>query len=193
MSMFITSLFLAVLTTIGCGSRKSAESVETEYQAGDSAVVQERRTSDGNLIQEIDFDANGRPEVFNYYRAADDKSRVLLRKESDLNRDGKIDVYSFFTDSGALDREEMDSDFDGAVDWVDHYQAGQRVSTEVDTDHNGKYDLFKYYSGGKITNEERDTNGDTRIDFWATFDTSGNVKNEGWDVDGDGKMDVRQE
>ena len=37
-----------------------------------------------------------------------------------MNRDGRFDVISLF-DEGELTREEMDSDYDGAFDWTDHY------------------------------------------------------------------------
>jgi len=182
-----------MLACMGCPKEKTASPAAADNAAAPSALVQERKAADGNLIQEVDLDGDSKPEVYNYFRNADDRSRVLLRKESDLNHDGKIDVSCFFTETGTIDREEMDSDFDGKVDWIDHYQAGKRVSTEVDSDQNGKFDVSKSFEAGRIKSIERDTNGDSKTDLWQYFDDSGNVIKVGWDIDGDGQMDVRQE
>ena len=40
---------------------------------------------------------------------------VLLKKEIDLNIDGKIDVWRYYDDKGEKIRDEMDMDFDGKV------------------------------------------------------------------------------
>ena len=38
-----------------------------------------------------------------------------------------------------------------------------------------------------------DTDGDGMVDYWEKFDTQGNVIRTGRDLDGDGKMDVRDQ
>ena len=66
-----------------------------------------------------------------------------MRKELDLNRDGKVDVVSYFDTEGQLEKEEMDSDYDGRFDWTDRYQDGIRVMSEYDTDYDGLPNVFK--------------------------------------------------
>ena len=95
---------------------------------------------------------------FNHYFMADGKSLAAV----DLNRDGQVDVISYFDDAGKLEREEMDSDFDGHFDWIDHYQDGVRVMAETDTDMDGRSNVYAYYVDGKIQRKERDSNGDGR-------------------------------
>jgi hypothetical protein len=155
-------------------------------------------STEGTVEQKIDFDANGQAEVTNYYRERAEGSRVLVRKELDLNRDGKADVITFVDERGSIEKEQMDGDFDGKFELTDTYQAGVRMATEYDTDGDGRPNVFKYYlkdPAGKVylDRKERDEDGDGRVDVWEKFDASGAVIITGRDADGDGKMDERQE
>ena len=197
-SVFASLLVLPVL--VGCPKVDTTTEQSDAISAPSStSLVKEQVSADGNLVVEVDLDGDGQADIHNYYRTAEEGTRLLHRKEVDLNRDGRVDVTSFFTETGELEREEMDSDFDGNVDWIDHYQSGLRVMSEVDTNHNGQYDLFKKYEKRQdrdttvIRDKERDTNGDGKIDYWEYFDENGQVIKMGWDVDGDGQMDVRKD
>jgi hypothetical protein len=191
MSPRVTITLLLALAGTACFQKNT----ESNTQAvKDTSSVRERTTTDGNLVVEVDLDGDGQPDIYNYYRQLDGGGRLLLRKEMDLNQDARIDVWSIYTETGDLEREEMDGDFDGNIDWIDHYQGGKRVMSEIDTQNTGRFDLFKYYESGKIRRKERDTTGDGRIDHWEYFDDEGkNVVKVGWDIDGDGQMDVREE
>ena len=95
-------------------------------------------------------------------------------------------------------REEMDSDYDGQFDWIDHYQKGWRVMSEYDTDGDGKPNVFKYYTRAedgsmRVDRKERDEDGDGKIDVWERFSPTGDVIRTGRDTDGDGKVDIREE
>lgn len=171
----------------GCGAKKQAS-----QDVRKASVISMAPAEDGLTRQAIDINGDGSPDVFNYVRERQDASALMVRKETDLNWDGRIDVRAWFDDTGALTKEEMDGDFDGRVDWVDHYQGGRRVLAEVDTDFDGTFDLFKYFEGGQVRRKERDSNKDGRIDLWEYFDEGGNVVKTGRDLDGDGVMDVRE-
>jgi hypothetical protein len=158
----------------------------------------ERVEADGLVVQEFDLDKDGRNEVINHWRPREGAPRLLVQKQVDLNRDGKMDVISWFDDAGQIEREEMDSDYDGVFDWVDHYQGGARVMSEWDSDTDGRANVFKYYvisaSGQTVLErKERDTDGDGKIDLWERFNLSGEVVRMARDLDGDGKMDQRDE
>lgn len=160
--------------------------------------ITERPTEEGLTQQDIDLDGDGNVEISNFYRERADAPRLLVRKELDLNRDKKVDVVSYFDVDGALEREEMDSDYDGRFDWTDHYQKGVRVMSEYDTDYDGRPNVFKYYIRGEDGNvhldrKERDEDGDGKIDVWERFGPGGEVVRTGRDTDGDGKVDVREE
>lgn len=176
-----------------CGGRAPVEGGPVEGRIREKLLPEE-----GLVRQSIDLDRDGRPDILNFYREREDGPRQLVRKELDLNRDGKIDVVSNFDENGNLDREQMDSDHDGNLDWTDHYQGGIRVLSEYDTDFDGKPNVFKYYTVGAdkvavLQRKERDSDGDGLIDVWERFDEQGVPIRTGRDLDGDGKMDVREE
>ena len=176
---------------LACGPKNTDETNAAEDVAG---TLSERTTGDGLLEQQIDLNGDGTADVYNFYQATDvEGARLLVRKEVDLNWDSRIDVRSWFDLSGQLEKEEMDGDFDGMVDWVDHYQGGKRVLSKVDTNYDGQFDLYKIFEGGKVRRKERDTNGDGNIDFWEYLDEAGRVIKTGQDIDGDGVMDIRQD
>jgi len=158
-----------------------------------AAVLSSTPTADGLTEVKVDLNGDGSVDVANYYRERADAPRLLMRKETDLNRDGKVDVRTTFDDGGLRVREEMDGDFDGRADWVDHYIGGKRTYSEADTNFDGTFDTFRYYEAGKCRRKERDTNGDGRVDLWEYLDESGVVVKTGKDLDGDGNMDVRDQ
>jgi hypothetical protein len=183
---------LATLVVAGCAKQTSNSQADYERR-----VTERELADEGLILQEVDLDGDGAADVVNYLRPRSDAPRLLIRKEMDLNRDGRIDVVSFFSDVGVLEKEEMDSDYDGKFDWTDHYKDGVRVMSEWDSDFDGVPNVYKYYTrvDGKLVldRKERDTDGDGRIDLWERFGADGQVIRTGRDTDGDGKMDVREE
>ena len=177
----------------GGGHTGASKSKGSSLDNAGASLLTERPTEDGLIEQLIDLNQDEKADVFNFYRERKETTRLLVRKEVDLNWDGTIDVRTWFRDDGEIEKEEIDGDFDGAVDWIDHYKGGRRVMSEVDTDYNGSLDLFKYYDNGKLRRKERDTTGDGRIDFWEYVDDSGEVLRTGRDLDADGVMDLRED
>ena len=55
---------------------------------------------------EEDLNADGRPDVWEFYEGEDASSIVLVRKEEDVNSDGKVDVTSYYK-NGKLTRKEV--------------------------------------------------------------------------------------
>lgn len=176
---------------VACGPKTDPAAAASE--ASRAGVMSERPADDGLIEQKIDINGDGGADVHNFYRERSDAPRLLVRKEVDLNWDGRLDVRTWFDSAGKIEKEEMDGDFDGRVDWVDHYQGGKRVLSEIDTDYNGTFDLFKVYEGGKVRSKQRDTSGDGEVDFWEYLDDDGNVVKTGRDIDGDGVMDIRED
>lgn len=161
-------------------------------------VIEESSAADGVVVQQIDLDGNGKVEVRNHWRQRETGGRVLVKKESDLDLDGRFDMVSHFAEDGSLVREQMDSDLDGKLDWTDHYKDGQRVFAELDSNFDGRMDVFYYYlasEGGRprLDRRERDTDADGKVDLWERFDTEGNVTRTARDTNGDGRMDEREE
>jgi hypothetical protein len=200
MDMTVTSytrlLGLTLIFSVGCAAKTATLSPLDEN--AHKAVVEKKLPEEGLILVEVDLDIDGQPDIFNYYRERADAPRIIVKKEVDLNHDGRVDVISYFDIRGELEREEMDGDFDGTFDTTDYYKNGNRVMSERDTSFDGRPNVFSYYEvsdgeRGKITHQERDENGDGQIDYWLRFDAAGNVIKTGRDIDGDGKMDVREE
>ena len=188
---------LAALLAGGCAKKGSAGS-SIEPTPYDGKVREKVIAEEGLVRQSIDLDSDGEPEIHNYFRERSEASRLLVRKELDLNRDGKVDIVSWFDETGNLEREEMDGDYDGHFDWTDHYDNGIRVMSEYDTDFDGKPNVWKYYNIGedgvaRLDRKERDSDGDGKVDVWERFNDEGEVVRTGRDTDGDGKMDLREE
>jgi hypothetical protein len=185
-----TSLLPLTIVLVGC---PKAPEVDATAADNPRQQITETVTDDGLVRVAVDLNRDGRAEVWNLQRPRADAAPALVRKETDLNRDGNVDVRSYFDENGRLTKEEMDGDFDGTFDWVDHYQDGRRVMSEWDTDYDGVANVWSYFESDKITHQERDENGDGNIDYWVRFDESGNVIRTARDLDGDGQMDVRDE
>jgi len=172
---------------------------ETETSAANpyKDAIQEKVLPDGLILEEVDLNADGRPELFNHYRERADAPRLLVRKDADLNSDGRVDVRSWYTDAGLVELEEFDGDFDGKIDIWDHYQdtdadgKAERVSSETDTDYDGKPNIYVYFRDGLPVRKERDINGDGKIDQWEKFDSQGVVIKSGRDTNFDGSLDER--
>ncbi len=187
MARFTPARLMLLLPLVACGKKKDVQEIRR------ASVISEKPAEDGLIVQAIDINGDKKADVFNYMRERKDNAPLMVRKETDLNWDGRIDVRAWFDESGALVKEEMDGDFDGRVDWTDHYQGSRRVLSEVDTDFDGVYDLFKYYEGTQVRRKERDSDKDGKVDFWEYLDEQGNVVKTGQDLDGDGVMDVRSD
>ncbi|MCB9663531.1 MAG: hypothetical protein H6732_05445 [Alphaproteobacteria bacterium] len=187
------SQILLPVLLVACA--KAGEPTKDEPQP---RITERELPEEGLIVQEIDLDGDGTPEIWNLFQEREDAPRLRVRKKVDLNFDGRVDVVSHFDETGSLYLEELDADLDGVLDWTDHYKDGVRVLAEVDTNFDGRPDVFSYYAVGAdgksyIDRKERDTNGDGKIDAWERFDPSGAVVRTGRDTDGDGKMDVRDE
>ncbi|MBN2799264.1 MAG: hypothetical protein JXX28_08980 [Deltaproteobacteria bacterium] len=179
-----------LLLLAACPKHTQLHEIDVE-ELGFQRQIIETITEDGLIREEIDLNRDKQSDVFNYYRERTGAARLLVRKEVDINRDGVIDNISYFDEGGELEREEMDRDFNGKFDWIDHYMDGHRVMSEFDTSSNGQMNVFNTYANGVIAQKERDTDDDGRIDYWERYE-GGKVVKVGRDTDGDGKMDTRE-
>lgn len=180
-------------------AKKPVAAESPASQPARTASTTETTDAAGLIRQEVDLDGDGRADVVNLLRdRGNGGARLQVKKQTDLNLDGRFDVETDFDETGAMVEERTDSDFDGRFDWTDHYKDGVRVLAELDSDFDGQIDTWSYYlpdeSGrSHIDRKERDTNHDGRVDLWERFDSSGNVVRTGRDTDNDGKMDQRDE
>lgn len=189
---------LPALALSACKKEGEVQSASSAAAAAENRIREVPAPVEGQVIVEVDVDGDGRAEVWNVHQQHEDGSRTRVRKDTDLDRDGRADIISEFDAAGALRMERLDGDFDGVFEWVDHYQGGRRVFAEVDTNLDGTSDVFYYYATGEdpagvLERRERDTDFNGLVDLWERYGTDGALIVSARDTDGDGTPDVRSE
>lgn len=137
--------------------------------------------------REFDLNRDGKPDAYQFVKVIDD-TPVVVRKENDVNFDGRIDLVRSLTDKGELDQERLDNDFDGKIDLVVFFEKGVIVRKEYDTNFDQKSDLWRFFDKGNIVREEADLNYDGAVDYWEYFE-GGQLDRVGIDRDADGNVD----
>jgi hypothetical protein len=179
---------------MGCSGSKEAQrpddAAASVEPAGPRPIRPERAS--GEKVTEVDINGDKRPDVWSYTvkgKGADgaEKER-LVRKELDLDWDGRVDLTQYYDEREAKVREAMDLDFDGKVDSVYFFEKGVNIRREEDVNSDGRPDVWKFYEKGKLVRKERDSNDDGKVDYWEYWEKD-QVDRIGEDVDGDGNVD----
>lgn len=178
----------AVLLAAACGTAK----------VGPKPIVDDevKETVKGDeIVREYDLDHSGRADVKKFFKKLPDPSdpkktiEVLQRKELDLNRDGKTDMWVWYADDGETAvKQALDLDFDGKVDVVDYFEKGVIVKKDVFHAFSDKPDEWKYYEKGKLARVERDVRHKGQVDYWEYWEGD-HIDRIGEDTDGDGQVD----
>ena len=177
---------LVLTSCAGAGAKKGGGATDPADEDWVDPVQEFQE--DGYTKVTLDLNGNEEPDVINYYRDGEGSEGVrLIRKEIDLNFDGKFDSVQAWKD-GEMTSEQIDADFDGQFDWTDFYSAGERIRAEWDTSFDGHPDMIRYYEEGKLARLEMDTTGDKSVDYWEYY-TDGVMQRAGWDLNADGKID----
>ena len=143
-------------------------------------------------VTQYDLHHTGKPDVWEYTVTTSDAEGKpvdrLVRREMDMNGDGRVDLVTWFDEHGQPEKEALDLDFDGRADQVNTFEDGRIARKERDFDGDGHPDEIELYEKGQKVRVERDTNRDGRIDTWEYFE-NGRLARTGEDTDGDGKID----
>ncbi len=178
-----------------CGHSSNAVSGQQVGLPASAAPVAQERTADGRVAERSDINGDGRVDVFllaDEVMGPDNKLRkVPVRKEVDLNADGKVDLTQYF-DEGVVAREELDLDFDGRVDKVARYKDERVESEELSSLFDGRFDVRRYYENGVLVLKQVDTRRNGLFDEFQYF-VGNKLARIGWDRDGDGKPELFEE
>jgi len=179
-----------------CSSSKSAQRADGTGNGpatGDrleEKIVQQRQANE--KVTEFDLNHDKKPDVWEYRVTVKDENGKdvdrLVRKELDINWDGRVDIVRYYNDREEVVKEALDLDFDGKIDQINYYEKGVIVKKERDLDFNGRPDLWIYYEKGHIVRKERDTKGTGKVDYWEYWEND-KVDRIGEDLDGDGVVD----
>jgi len=191
LSVNLCRLLVASSLAAACSSNKGA--LKTDSDRGDklSDSIHQARRGD-EKVTEFDLNHDGRPDVWVYTvkaKTPDGKEYDrVVRKEMDINWDGKVDIVRYYDENEQISKEELDLDFDGRIDQWNYYEKGVLVRKERDLDFNGKPDLWIYYDKGHIVRKERDTNHSGKVNYWEYWEND-HVDRIGEDLNGDGQVD----
>ena len=189
MTRSVLSGFVMATLLVGCATTEA----QKKDEGGEVLAEGIRRKKAGNeKVTEFDLNGDKKPDVWTYtvtVKNAEGKDvERMVRKELDLNWDGKVDISRTYDDKEQIVQEAMDMDFDGKVDQVNYYEKGVIVRKERDMLSSGKPSSWLFYEKGKLVRKEKDTNNDGKVDYWEYWEGD-QVDRIGEDLDGDGTVD----
>jgi hypothetical protein len=182
------------LLALACSTTKDAKKADGSDSGGGEKLSEHIRQKQAGNEKVTEFDLNGdkKPDVWTYTvpsKTPDGKDyEKLVRKELDINWDGRVDIARNYDDREQVEREALDLDFDGRPDQVNYYEKSIIVRKERDLSSAGRPSLWLFYEKGKLVRKERDTNGDGKVDYWEYWEGD-QVDRVGEDLDGDGNVD----
>jgi len=184
-----------VLSFAGLGLAAACAHKPATAQAPNSGVGSDihQPAAGEEHVQTYDLHRTGKPDVWVYSVTTQDASgrpvERRVRKEADLNGDGRVDIVYFFDADGQVTKETLDLDYDGKVDDTLYFEKGKKVRSEKDLDGDGRVDTWSYYDGEeKLVRKERDVKGTGKVDYWEYWE-NGAIDRIGEDLDGDGQVD----
>jgi hypothetical protein len=192
LSHLLALLLVASTVGIACGG---ADTEEEEYLNNLSLGLQ--KDEEGNLFQSRDLDRDGTVDVRVFYEELPDEedpsitTMRKLRKEVDVNDDGKVNLVRHYNDLEKVMREEIDTDLDGRFDAINHIDDGEILRKDVLDPESGNVIASRYYEDGQILRVEKDLSGDSKIDYWEYYER-GVLDRIGRDLNADGRADSWQ-
>lgn len=177
---------LVSLSAAGCGGSQeggpkapTSEGPSTEMKHEDCDVT-------SGSAEKLDTNGDGKPDIVKVMSGGREVCRMV-----DLNHDNKPDSFLYFDPSGSIRRRESDFDRDGKIDEIAYYSAGVIVRKDRETNLDGKLDTWDFYEGGKLHHRMRDSDGDGKVDQWWTWANPDKIECAviASDHNGDGKPD----
>jgi hypothetical protein len=181
---------ILVVAAAGCAGQKAAVAPPS---TGSASTDIHQPPTGTEQVQAFDLRRSGKPDVWVYTVSTQDATgrpvQRRVRKEADLNGDGKVDIVYVFDADGQVVKETLDLDFDGKIDDSLYFEKGKKVRSEKDLDGDGRVDTWNYYDAKeKLVRKERDVKGAGRVDYWEYWE-DGAIDRIGEDLDGDGQVD----
>jgi hypothetical protein len=173
----------------GCGGSDAESGIgEAKLPEGEHVEAIEHEACDeaGHRVEILDANGDKKADVKRVY---DNKTGKEICRITDLNHDGKPDMYEYYDANGVLRRREADYDDSGVIDSVEYFENGKLAKRELDTTGQHRIDTWDYFDPvtGKRTKRERDSTNDGKVDQWWTW--NGDQVSIAIDKAGTGKPD----
>ncbi len=197
---FAAVLVLSIMVIGGCASDTDESNRDGPEFGGSGDTAIRTPGADGrkcptneNFIEEsTDTSGDNVADVRKVYRVegeGNDRHKIIVCREFDLNGDGRKDVFRFYNDNGRPLRELIDEDFDGQIDRISYFENGRVIKQEEDRNDDGISDETRYYVQSKLLRVDRDDNYDGHIDVWEHWD-QGRLLRMGYDLNRDKVADL---
>ena len=180
-----TTISMMLLLLAGCGGAAT-----TNVNAGDAAggprpieIVHEECDIEASGAERLDANGDGVADVTSVKNG-----NQVTCQAFDLNFDGKVDSWVYFEPDGKVRRRESDYDRDGRIDEIAMFTGGVLAQKYRATTLNNRLDTWDFYTGGVLARSERDSDGDAVVDQWWEYPKPGCPLIHS-DVDGDGRPD----
>jgi hypothetical protein len=183
-------LLTAGLLAVSCASKQRvamAKVTAPPESAAAVASIADFAPRPSEKVAAFDVSHHGRPDLWKYSIVVGEGQERVIRKERDLNGDGRVDFWEAFDEEGNLVKQAYDLDFDGKPDLVITYEKGQLVKKEFAPGFDGMAQTFAYYENGKLVRKERASKNDGKIDTWEYWE-NGQLDRIGMDLEGDGQV-----
>lgn len=185
------SLLAAGLLSLACSHKERTATPSAAPPAESAIAVQaipELQPQPGEKVAAFDPGNTGRPTLWKASVVVGEGQERVVRKERDLNADGKVDIWEAYDAEGNLTKQVCDLDFDSKPDLVVTYEKGLLVKKELAPGFDGMARTVAFYENGKLVRKERDRRGSGKIDTWEYYE-NGELDRIGSDEDGDGQVD----
>ena len=190
---------LLVVVAIASGCPDKDPKKDGAVNALRQAKLTEVEIKGDSEIEKYDLNGDGKDDVWKHFVRVGDKkvprekrTRLLAKKELDLNHDGTVDMSIHYNKFGEVVREVMDHDFDGKTDAVDYYLDGKQYKREVKLNFQQQTSVWRFYEDDKLVRKEKDTTGNGKPDLFEFYENEKLVR-IGYDKNGDGKADYYDE
>jgi hypothetical protein len=183
---FAVAVSLLSLLAGGCGGSNEGGAKIPSPDTLTIAIEHEACDVTSSSAEKIDTNGDGKPDIVRVMSGGREVCRMV-----DLNHDNKPDSYLYFDAAGNLRRRESDFDRDGRIDEIAYFSGGTVTRKDRETNLDGKLDTWDFYEGGKIHHRLRDSDGDGKPDQWWTWPNPDKIECAviASDHNGDGKPD----
>jgi hypothetical protein len=114
---------------------------------------------------EFDLNKDGKNDTVSYMEGT-----RINRVELDVDQNGRVDRWDFYTPDGSLDHIGWATGAAGTMDSEAFYSPqGALDRIEVSTKHDGRFDRTEFYRDNVLIRSQDDTNGDGRPDKWDDY------------------------
>ena len=192
-----------MLTFLGCATEKEQEKLIVNSKTV-RKKTKDKRYKKNKLIEPFDVNQDGEADMWKIYKeitVSDEIRRVFLRREIDLNFDGKLNYIKFYSEKGNIEKEYLDRDLDGIFDDIRFYEKNVVKKIEIyksnplEKDNltlRKKINPFKVYNyrRGTLKRVTLDTRKSPKEDIFL-FYKKNKLEQIGIDYDDDLKIDER--